>query len=331
MWYDKVIGNHSDNWGEKGTSDFEGTGNECVSNIKDDTRTYQAPPKYCIGTAREFNDFVGNMGYEKFESYSGGAAIREKVEEDVAVFSASDEPCCLDIEPHQEMSYQPTFPSKFFLFCEQPSACGKGESGVTDMRKVTAEIKEQLPSVWAKLKSTGVTYSFVHSKDPRGYYCWTHQIASSKAEAVEVMRQKGYDFEFDAEENLRFSYTLPGVTHHPVTGEELYCNQLKDLHPSYFAFHPDWEVDRSTISEASTSTTGCSIPPPLSYEKFTHVRSGMVYEGESPFDACFGDGTRLTDGEIGEIRRIIWKHTAAFALKKGDVLILGIIFAVIIV
>ena len=64
-------------------------------------------------------------------------AQKEVVTTSGACSPSSEEHHAVDLEPHQEMSYQPRFPSVFTMYCDKASDCGGGESGVTDMRAVT--------------------------------------------------------------------------------------------------------------------------------------------------------------------------------------------------
>ena len=62
-----------------------------------------------ITSAGDFHDFLAGCGYEKMV-YTNGSGFREPLNE--FVYTASDEPAAFTIEPHNEMSYLDTFPSK---------------------------------------------------------------------------------------------------------------------------------------------------------------------------------------------------------------------------
>ncbi|CAD7930931.1 unnamed protein product, partial [Amoebophrya sp. A25] len=68
------------------------------------------------------------------DSSSPGVVNASPVPDVIAkIFTASEELAEVVLEPHQEASYMPTFPAKFFLYCDFPAKEG-GESAVTDMR-----------------------------------------------------------------------------------------------------------------------------------------------------------------------------------------------------
>lgn len=64
-----------------------------------------------IRSASDFHDFIAGCDYEKMV-YTNGSGFREPLNE--LVYTASDEPAVFTIEPHNEMSYLDTFPSKVY-------------------------------------------------------------------------------------------------------------------------------------------------------------------------------------------------------------------------
>ena len=67
-----------------------------------------------IKEAREFNALVEGFGYVPM-SYEAGSGNRENIIG--VVYTASDEPRDFSIEPHNEMAYLPTFPTRVNSLC----------------------------------------------------------------------------------------------------------------------------------------------------------------------------------------------------------------------
>uniref|UniRef100_A0A0G4HWZ7 TauD/TfdA-like domain-containing protein n=1 Tax=Chromera velia CCMP2878 TaxID=1169474 RepID=A0A0G4HWZ7_9ALVE len=253
-------------------------------------------------------------------SFAGGAALRSKVGGDV--FQASEELPEVTIEPHQEMSYQPSFPSLFFIYCDTPAACGGGESGVTDMRAVTRALEEMRfegsggsETVLARIRREGVRYQFVLYPNACGYYDWHHQIADTKERVEKILVEKRYEWEWMEGDVLRYWYVLPGVVMHPGTGEDLFFNQRVALHESYFWWHPDWQK-----CEVGLRPVGA-----LCYLKRARVHGRDVSEEKQlpAFSTFWGkSGEALTADQVGFIRRVIWQNTKICAMQAGDLLCL---------
>lgn len=272
-----------------------------------------------LKNVQELNNLVFQMGFERMDNYAAGAALRAKVDSETEVFNASDELPEIDLEPHQELSYQPRVPGKFFLYCQKPSSCGYGESGLTCMRSVTEQLREEEPALWNKLRQEGVRYQFNMAADPKGYYCWKRQVAPTMAEAEEVLRSKGYEWQWvnpegqqadvegdnDENQDLTFWYMLPAVIAHPELGIELFFNQFVGLHESYFWYHPDWE----------------KVENPNQAFQWRHKTRGLQPK-LPPFTTFFGNGDPPTPDELAQIRRVMWTNTRVAPLRAGDLLVL---------
>ena len=64
-----------------------------------------------IYTPEDFSLFCNALDYKSL-TYTGGNGFREAIVGDV--YSASDDPSVYSIEPHNEMSYMPIYPTKVF-------------------------------------------------------------------------------------------------------------------------------------------------------------------------------------------------------------------------
>ncbi|CAD7948122.1 unnamed protein product [Amoebophrya sp. A120] len=333
-----------------------------------------------------FHDVTSQLGYPPINSYAGGAALREEVGADgtkaetddetapaskgpqhqavsapaaAAVFTASDELPVVILEPHQEASYMPSYPQKFFLYCSVPAVEG-GESCVTDMRAVTADLLAEKPELMEKLKRKKVRYIFRMGADSAAYYNWPKQLGNGTAdkEAVEKMLHERYvnrDLRTNWSDNatgrglvkellsssssdnstsrgkslplpeLEFSYTNEAFVEHPTTGEILFFNQAAVCHSSYFSYHPDWKP----------VTKSATVPGGKNHEDKTRdhdvPRWIRISENNTaqyaPFDTCFGDGEPFSEDDVSSIRRTVWKHTIALKAEKHDLLVLDNLLA----
>lgn len=263
---------------------------------------------------------VRAAGVTQMQIYSGGAALRKKIADHAAVFNASSELPEIHLEPHQEMSYQANFPTKFFLYCEKAAAVG-GESGVTDMRKVTRQLQAEAPAMLAKLRDVGIRYVFTMSAKSSGYYCWRTQVAPTKEEVETILREnRGCTWVWGEGDRLTYWYRLPAFVRHPKTDEEVLFNQFVVLHESYFWNHPDWEQPPLPNGVNTEEQLMDGFQP--TYNFGWRRKSSPPDEKLAPFTSYYGNGDPISLEDLAVYRRVVWENTRLLQLQRGEMLAL---------
>lgn len=215
-----------------------------------------------------FEGLVAALGYE-LVGYRGGIAVRRN--DSHVALHASDEDARITLSPHNEMAYLPGYPRKIFFFCEKPAGQG-GEVPVNDIRETAALIPA---SVLDEFRERGVRY---HRNLPRtstaGETGWADTFGTDDRDAVEEhLRASGYECAWDADGRLRYHYRRDAFVTHPETGEELWFNQVTELHCSYWRAHPGFPADRPDDGYPANTTYGDGAPIPL--ELVSYLRGAL--------------------------------------------------------
>lgn len=233
----------------------------------------------------DFERIVEQLGYGR-AGYEGGIAVRRN---DASVaLTASDEDRRITLSPHNEMAYLPTYPRKVFFFCQRPAASG-GEVPVNDIRDTAAIIPEHVKD---SFRDRGIRY---HRNLPKGSDSgergWADTFGTDDPALVEQrMAAAGHDFEWAADGTLHYAYDRAAFLAHPETGEELWFNQVTELHCSYWRSHP-------------------GFPPDLPDDAY-------------PATTTYGDGSPIDEDLISALRGALWSTSRAVRMTQGDVLVL---------
>lgn len=244
-----------------------------------------------IATAEDLSVFTAHLGYGVM-SYEGGTAIRHDVSANV--MTASNEPPEVSMEPHNEMAYARVYPSKILFFCETAPSEG-GETPIADVRQGEKHLDSAFRE---KIVQTGIRYMrYLPCRSDSTYTAWQDAFFTEDKQVVEAFcREHRYDFEWDDDDNLTYSYVLPPTVMHPKTGEEIWFNHLAPHHASYFSGHPDF------------------------------IHSG-IDPHRYPFHCQFGDGTEFSPEEIAQCSRATWLSAVPVSWQRGDMLILDNVLA----
>ncbi|WUH90989.1 TauD/TfdA family dioxygenase [Streptomyces sp. NBC_00433] len=232
-----------------------------------------------------FERLVTGLGYEGL-GYRGGIAVR-KNDSDVAL-KASEEDSRITLSPHNEMAYLPHFPRRIFFFCEAAAPSG-GEVPVNDIRETAAAIP---PDIKEAFRARGVRYHRTLAKESGpGATGWADTFGTTdRAELADHLAESGYAFEWGVDDVLRYHYRREAFAAHPETGEELWFNQVTELHCSYWRSHPDFAADLPARDYPATTT--------------------------------YGDGMPFEEDEVSFLRGALWRTTKAVRMIPGDLLVL---------
>lgn len=231
-----------------------------------------------------FEKLVTGLGYEAL-GYRGGIAVR-KNDSGVAL-KASEEDSRITLSPHNEMAYLPDYPRRVFFFCETAAPSG-GEVPVNDIRETAAAIPHD---VKAAFRTRGVRYhrTLAMASGP-GATGWADTFGTTdRGQLADHLAASGYTSEWDGDV-LRYHYRREAFAAHPESAEELWFNQVTELHCSYWRSHPDFAADLPAYDYPATTT--------------------------------YGDGTPFEDDEISFLRGVLWRTTKAVRMLPGDLLVL---------
>ncbi|MDG2005157.1 MAG: TauD/TfdA family dioxygenase [Novosphingobium sp.] len=246
----------------------------------------------------QFERMMG--GFQPFAlGYAGGTSDRKSIKGQV--MEATRTPSDIYIQLHQEMSYMPSSPRALALWCRQPSETG-GETVICDMRGVLEELPDALRR---KITDCGVQYvRNMMSEDPDDWRSgpdfrhpnWQYRFETEDRDDVSSqLKERGASFEWHDDGSLSFWTSRPGTLTHPITGEELFFNQLNSQ-----------AQNRWTTSEEAAA------------------RMDAAY-GETvrrPYTVRWGNGDPLLDEEFLAIRDLFERRKRAFAWRAGDVMLL---------
>lgn len=245
------------------------------------------------------DDFAALMA--PFPTYSMGytAGTSERQVIKGHVMESTRTPDDIYILPHQEMSYLPESPRGLAFYCKVPSPIG-GETVIADMRGLLEALPEELGQ---RFIEKGIRYvRNMRSReiddwraDPSYHHpSWQDRFDTEQYALVEAqLRERGADFRWEDDGSLTFWTELPGIIHHPVTGECLFFNQMvqQTKHRVMFGGKPVYDGPYGE----------------------TLVRPHFI---------TFSDETSLTDNEYMAIYQELENRKVAFPWQSGDVMIL---------
>lgn len=235
-------------------------------------------------TPEHFATFVEScLGLPNFP-YVGGNAVRTAIVGD-RVFTANESPPEKPIPFHHELAQTPYYPAAVLFFCVRKADSG-GETPVLYSPAVYDALKERCGAFLDKVEREGVRYMRVmtpfdrpHSAIGRG---WRGTFGvETRAEAEQVLREKGYEWDWIGE------------------GEDA---MLKEISPVLKAVHVD-EGRKSFFNQLVAVWGGWR-------DEFNEPKNCVVA----------GDGTEL-DGEAMRIAgEVMLEHRVAVPWEVGDVM-----------
>ncbi|MFG3107083.1 TauD/TfdA family dioxygenase [Streptomyces tendae] len=202
------------------------------------------------------------------------------------VYTSTEFPASRTIASHSENSFQLTVPGKILFFSKQPAETG-GETPIAANRRILAELDAD---VLGELRARGVRY--VRNFDGGFDLAWQEAFQTQERGAVEAYCQdNGIEYYWMGPDHLRTEQRRPATRRHPLTGEEVWFNQLHLFHSS--------NLD-GAMRNALLESLGAS---------------GL------PRNALFGDGAELDDALVQHVRDVITAAEVAFPWQEGDVLV----------
>jgi alpha-ketoglutarate-dependent taurine dioxygenase len=241
-----------------------------------------------------FRSFLaeGQSEMEKFNqaidlelmNYMEGATPRKSLGNNV--YTSTEFPPDQTIALHNENSYVMSWPMKL-CFCCVVAPQDRGETPIADVRRVLARIS---PGTRRLFEEKG--YMLVRNFSEHLSLPWKTSFKVSNREELETYCRKArIEAIWKDENHLRTRQVRPAIARHPRTHEEVWFNHI--------AF---WHVS--------------SLVP--------SVREVLLrdYSEEGlPYNTYFGDGSRIDDEIVEELRQAYEAETVRFPWKEGDLLL----------
>jgi alpha-ketoglutarate-dependent taurine dioxygenase len=203
------------------------------------------------------------------------------------VYTSTEYPADQEIFPHNENSYQKTWPMKIFFFCETPPTSG-GATPIVDTRMVYQRIT---PAVRDRFAKRGVLY--LRNFGPGIGIPWQTAFQTEiQADVEEYCAVRGVTVEWRSHGRLTTRAVRPAVGIHPVTRETTWFN-----HAAFFHI----------------STLPGGVQKAL-LDSFA--------EDELPNNTYYGDGSPIESEALEEIRSAYRSLMIPFDWRTGDILAL---------
>ena len=232
----------------------------------------------------EFDQFLKSIPVDLMH-YMEGATPRVELSD--KIYSSTEFPPNQTIALHNELNYVTTWPMKIWFFCVQAAEQG-GATPIGDVRKVFQRLSPKLrerfiEKGWMLVRNFG---------DGVGLPWQTSFRITDKAVLEAYCRKSEIECEWKGIDHLKTRQTRPAVAKHPKTGEMVWFNHTAFWHMS-------------------------SLEPSL--------REVLMHEfGEDglPYNTYYGDGSKIEDSEVEELREAYRQETIAFPWEAGDILML---------
>ena len=218
-------------------------------------------------------------------NYMEGATPRKALGNNV--YTSTEFPPEESIALHNENSYVTTWPMKICFACVIAPQ-DRGETPIADVRKVLRHIQ---PLTRRRFEELG--YLLVRNFSEHLSLAWKDSFkVSAKEELERYCERAQIEPEWRDRDHLRTRQRRPAIAVHPKTGEEVWFNHIAFWHVSAL---------EKSVREILLSTFS---------------------EDGLPYNTYYGDGSRIDDAVIEEIRHAYDAETVKFPWQGGDVLLL---------
>ncbi|MCA1323720.1 non-ribosomal peptide synthetase [Herbaspirillum sp. alder98] len=188
---------------------------------------------------------------------------------------------------HNESAHIERWPRKQWFFCELPSPVG-GATPIVDCR----EMLQRLP-IALRREFEQKQLLYVRTFTPRLDVSWQSFFQTDDRAVVEArLEAAGTGYRWLDDDTLQTSTRCPAVIVHPLTGAEVFFNQVQLHHP--YCLEP--EVRRDLLS--------------------------MVGPERLPRNVLFGDGSVIPDATMELIGQLYEQCAVRFDWQQGDVVML---------
>ncbi|MBU1331830.1 MAG: TauD/TfdA family dioxygenase [Gammaproteobacteria bacterium] len=232
-----------------------------------------------------FQAFAGSFGHPLL-SYEFGSTPRSKVGAG-GVYTSTEFPAHRAIPLHNEQAYTNEWPMRIWFYCAQAAEQG-GETPIADSREVYRRIDPAIRQRFAEKKLLYVR-NYGNGLD----LPWQQVFNTEERQQVErYCRERGIQYEWLGDDELRTQQRCQGVAQHPRTGDWVWFNQAHLFHLS--------SLDAET-QEILIDSVGL--------------------EGV-PRNVYYGDGTPIEASLLDEVRGVLDACAIRFPWQTGDILML---------
>ncbi|HZN05339.1 MAG TPA: TauD/TfdA family dioxygenase [Pyrinomonadaceae bacterium] len=236
-----------------------------------------------VGAVEQFQEFARTISPELLE-YTERAAPRREIADNV--YTSTEYPASQRILQHHEMSYSHNWPTKIWFYCVQPAKQG-GATPVTNERNVFTRIDPKIKEIFMRKR-----VMYVRNYGDNLDMTWQDVFQTSDKAVVEDYCRRCYtEFEWKERGGLRTSQVRQAVATHPETGDMVWFNHAHMFHQS-------------------------SLEPEI------RALLNQEFDGNLPRDAFYGDGSRIEDSILDEIREVYLQSAVRFDWQENDVMML---------
>jgi alpha-ketoglutarate-dependent taurine dioxygenase len=236
-------------------------------------------------TSGGFRDFAASFGHQML-GYDFGSTPRSRIEE--GVYSSTEYPAHQWIPQHNEQAYTTRWPMKIWFYCDLPAVQG-GETPIADSRVLYQRLD---PAIRRRFADKRLMYvrNYGNGLD----LPWEKVFQTSDRSEVEAFcRREQIECEWLDCGRLRTRQVCQSEARHPVSGDPVWFNQAHLFHVS--SLQPDL---RETLLAAVDD------------------------EIDLPRNTYYGDGTRIEDDLLEEIRGLYDELMLRFTWQESDILML---------
>jgi amino acid adenylation domain-containing protein len=188
---------------------------------------------------------------------------------------------------HNESSHMWQWPQKIMFFCVTAAREG-GETPIADSRRLYHLLDPAIRRRFAEKK-----LMYVRNYRQELDVSWEDFFRTTdRAEVERACREADEEFEWRKDASLRTRKVRPAICKHPLTGEDVFFNQILAHHVSCL---------EPATRESLLSLFG---------------------EEGLPRNVYYGDGTRIEDSVIDEVREIYERAAVVFPWQENDILLL---------
>jgi alpha-ketoglutarate-dependent taurine dioxygenase len=201
------------------------------------------------------------------------------------VYTSTDYPARFPIFPHNEQSYNLSFPLKIYFMCVLP-AQQQGGTPLCDCRRVFRRLDPSLRRRFAEKR-----YMYVRNFGGGLGLDWRDVFQTDvRSEVESYCRVNRIAYEWRGEDELRTRQVRNVMATHPQSGESSWFNHLTFFHVSSLP---------QAVRDALLATTD---------------------EDELPNNTYYGDGLRIEDSVMEELRGLYESESICIPWEHNDVL-----------
>lgn len=237
-------------------------------------------PESYLQRFKEFVEALSGPPLDYHERSSPRHAVAEQV------FTATDHPSALEIFPHNEQSYNLTFPRRLHFMCLQPAETG-GATTIVDSRDVLRRVPDRLRDRFAR-----EGYLYVRTLRQHMGLSWQEVFQTEDSGvAEEYCARNDIELTWLADDEARTAQRRDVIAKHPITGEASWFNHCAFFHVST-----------------------------LGVENAAMLRE-LFGDDELPNQTYFGNGDAISEEDAALLRQAYTDGLTGVRWEYGDVLV----------